>query len=314
MRRSGQVLAWFGATALLIYFASRVDRAQFQAALATVDWRWIIVALAANALILVSWSALWWVVSPGAERPRYRVMFEITAMASALMNTVPFLGGHAAAVVLLIKRGGLSRPGALSVMALDQLGEGLAKITIFGVVALAAPIPAWMRVGIGSVCVGVLTLFAALVVAAHRHGRIKPPGDGKLTHWTRLRVLAADWAERMETLRSGRQSLVALGFAIGPKVFECAGLIAVQQAFGVDVSVGSSVLVLAAVALGSMLPIAPGNVGTYEAAAILAYRHVGVDPGTATIVAIVSHACFAIPAIGIGYLLGSWKLRSVATP
>jgi hypothetical protein len=68
--------------------------------------------------------------------------------------------------------------------------------------------------------------------------------------------------------------------------------------------------VLAAVILGSILPVAPGNVGTYEAGAFIAYRHLGIEPATATILAIASHACFMIPSVGIGYVLGSWKLRS----
>jgi len=91
---------------------------------------------------------LWWTVSPREERPKYATMFEINSIASALMNTLPLLGGHAAALALLVKRGGMTQHGALSVMALDQLGEGLAKVTIFVVVAVSAPIPDWMRVGI----------------------------------------------------------------------------------------------------------------------------------------------------------------------
>jgi hypothetical protein len=77
----------------------------------------------------------------------------------------------------------------------------------------------------------------------------------------------------------------------------------------VSLSIGSTALVLAAVVLGSILPVAPGNVGTYEAGAFLAYRHLGVDPAMATILAIASHACFMIPSVGIGYLVGSWKVR-----
>lgn len=310
MKRPAQVLAWVGATALLLYFMSRVDRTQLGDAMAVVNWTWIAAAMAANALILVSWAALWWTVAPRDERPTYGVTFEITAIASALMNTVPFLGGHAAAVVLLVKRGGMTRAGALSVLALDQLGEGLAKVTIFGVVALAAPIPVWMRVAVGTVCAGVGGLLLALVVAAHRHIQIRPAEMAKLTFVTRTRRFAAAWAERMEALRSVRRSLVALAFAIGTKAAEFGGILAVQQAFGVDLSLGATALVLAAVTLGAMLPVAPGNVGTYEAGAILAYRHLGVDPVMATILAIASHLCFAVPSIGIGYLYGSWKLRS----
>jgi uncharacterized membrane protein YbhN (UPF0104 family) len=310
MKKSIHVLGWAAATLLLLYFLRRVDRAQLAQAAEMVRWSWIVAAILANCLILVSWAALWWVVSPESERPAYGVMFEINAMASALMNTMPFLGGHAAAVVLMIRRAGMTRTGALSVMALDQLGEGLAKVSIFLLVAIAAPIPDWMRVGVATASTAVGALLLAMVIAAHSHHRIRPPESGKLTVVARGRILAANWAQRMETLRSVKQSLVALLFAIGTKLAEGAAILAVQHAFGVQLSLGATALVLAAVILGSILPVAPGNVGTYEAGAFLAYRHLGVDPSMATILAVSSHACFMIPSIGIGYLLGSWKVRS----
>jgi uncharacterized membrane protein YbhN (UPF0104 family) len=197
------------------------------------------------------------------------------------------------------------------VMALDQLGEGLAKVSIFLVVALAAPIPGWMRIGVATVSAAVAGLLLALVIAAHGHARLKPPEGGRLSLIARGRLFAAHWAERMETLRSVKRSLLALLLAIGTKAAEFAGLLAVQHAFGVELSIGSTALVLAAVVLGSILPLAPGNVGTYEAAAIVAYRHLGVDPSMATILAVASHVCFMIPSIGIGYLLGSWKWLKV---
>lgn len=311
MKRALQVGGWVAATALIVYFATQVDVRELQIAMRTMQWSWVVVAIVTNALILVSWAALWWTVAPDRERPRYGVMFEINAMASALMNTVPFLGGHAAAVLLMIKRAGMSREGALSVLALDQLGEGFAKITIFGLVAALAPIPDWMRVGIASVCVAVAALFLILLVAAHGHVHLSPGPDAPASLTNRARRFAAAWAERMETLRSVRRSIVALLFAIGTKVAEGAAILAVQYAFGVELSIGSTALVLAAVILGSILPVAPGNVGTYEAGAFLAYRHLGVEPGLATMLAVVSHVCFMIPSVGIGYVLGSWKLRSV---
>lgn len=312
MKRTFQIVGWVAATALLVYFVSQVDREQLRSAMAMVSWSWITVAIFANALILVSWAALWWIVAPERERPTYRTMFEINSMSSALMNTMPFLGGHAAAVLLLIKRAPMSREAALSVLALDQLGEGLAKITIFGVVAVAAPIPDWMRFGIATACIAVGTLLIVLLVAAHGHVHLAPVEMAPPSLVNRARRFAAGWAEKMETLRSIRRSVLALVFAIGTKVAEGAALLAVQYAFGVELSIGSTALVLAAVILGSILPVAPGNVGTYEAGAFLAYRHLGIEPGMATILAVASHLCFAIPSIGIGYLLGSWRVRSAA--
>jgi glycosyltransferase 2 family protein len=301
-----QFAGWLAATALLVFCLREVNGREVRDALRLMRWQWIALALVANALILVSWTGLWWIVAPREERPKYSTMFEINSIASALMNTVPFLGGHAAALVLLVKRGRMTHHGALSVMALDQLGEGMAKLAIFAVVAAGAPIPDWMRAGIGTACVAVALLLVALLLAAHGHVHILGSA-GQSGIIARVRRFTAAWASRLEALRSARQSAVALAFAIGTKVAEGAGILAVQHAFGVNLSIGATALVLAAVVLGSMVPVAPGNVGTYEAAAFLAYRHLGIEPGTATMLAIAGHLCFLISSIGIGYIAGSVK-------
>jgi uncharacterized membrane protein YbhN (UPF0104 family) len=50
-----------------------------------------------------------------------------------------------------------------------------------------------------------------------------------------------------------------------------------------------------------MLPVAPGNLGTYEASAFVAYRFLGVSAEQALSLAVMQHVCFMIPAVGIGY-------------
>ena len=62
---------------------------------------------------------------------------------------------------------------------------------------------------------------------------------------------------------------------------------------------------LAAVILGSMVPVSPGNLGTYEASVFLAYRYLGVAPEQALSLALVQHLCFMLPSVGVGYLFVS---------
>jgi len=144
-----------------------------------------------------------------------------------------------------------------------------------------------------------------LVSAAHGHGRIRGP-EGQHGPIARLRRFGAEWASRLETLRSTRQSAVALAFAIGTKLAEGAGILAVQQAFGIHLSIGATSLVLAAVVLGSMVPVAPGNVGRTKR------RRSGVPPSRDR----AEHgdnACdcrpsvFSDPLRGVGYVVGSVK-------
>jgi uncharacterized membrane protein YbhN (UPF0104 family) len=88
---------------------------------------------------------------------------------------------------------------------------------------------------------------------------------------------------------------------IAMKAVEALAIGAVQHAFGVPVSAAGTLLVLAALILGTMLPIAPGNLGTYEASVFLAYRYLGVSPEQALTLAVVEHLSFLIPSVGIGY-------------
>jgi uncharacterized membrane protein YbhN (UPF0104 family) len=239
---------------------------------------WRLAALCANAAIILAWAEFWRLLRPPTEAPvSYRRMFEISAIASALMNTVPFGGGHASSVVLLVRRADTTQRGALSVLALDQLGEGIVKAALFLLAAAFAPLPTWMRASVTTASIGVAA-------------------------WLVIMLAASRWAQELAILKSVR-ALSALVFVALTKVAEGIAIAAVARAYGVDLSIGGTVLVLAATVLASMLPLSPGNLGTYEAGVFLAYRHLGLTSEQALGLALAQHACFMIPAVGIGYVL-----------
>ena len=277
-RRGALVFAWVVATVLLVVCARTVDWTRASDVLVTVHLGWIVAAIVANAAILIWWSAFWRVLRPSGEVPvTFWRMFEIASSASALMNTLPFGGGHASSVLLLMRRGETTQRGALSVMALDQLGEGITKLSIFVLVGWLVPLPAWMRAGVTTASFIVLAWFVTLVVASR-------------------------WAKELEIVTRWRRAFGALFFVLGMKAVEAVAIAAVQYAFGVEISAAGTLLVLLAVILGSMIPVAPGNVGTYEASVFLAYRYLGVSPEQAMSLAIVQHVCFLLPSVGVGYL------------
>ena len=276
-RRLAWLGAWLIATTLLIVCARTVDWARALDVLSTARIGWLGLAVLFNAAILVCWAAFWRALRPEGEATvSYRRMFEIVATASSLMNTVPFGGGHASSIVLLMRRGETTQRGALSVLALDQLGEGITKVSLFLVVALLLPLPAWMRAGVTT---------ASLVVAA----------------WFIALMVASRWARELGILKHWRRSIGALACVVAMKAVEALALVAVQLAFGVPVSPGGTLLVLAALILGTMLPVAPGNLGTYEASVFLAYRYLGISPEQALTLAVVEHVCFLLPSVGVGY-------------
>ena len=278
-------LAALGALSGVVVTALRhVDWTKTGEALRGAQIGWLFVATAANTAILPCWALFWKLLRPRGEEPAsFARMLEITSVSSALMNTLPFGGGHASAILLLIKRGKTTRRGALSILALDQLGEGAVKVTVLVAAAIMIPLPAWMRAAL-------TTVF--LVVGA----------------WLLTLVVISRMTNELEVLKSARRSAAAFACVAGMKLTELVAIVSVQAAYGAHISIAGSVLVLATVILATMLPISPGNLGAYEASVFLVYRYVGVAPELALSLAIVQHLCFMIPAVGVGYVFSANSL------
>jgi uncharacterized membrane protein YbhN (UPF0104 family) len=275
--RWSKIAALGGLTFVILAALRNVDWTKTASVLSAGKPGWIVVAVLANATILPCWALFWQALRPRGEQPvSFGRMLDITSISSALMNTLPFGGGHASAVVLLVRRAHTTQRGALSILALDQLGEGIVKVAILAGASLAMPLPPWMRAALTTVL---------LVVGG----------------WLLTLVVVSRLTKELEVLKSVRRSCAALACVAAMKATELVAILAVQAAYGVPVSIGGSMLVLATVILATMLPISPGNLGTYEASVFLVYRYLGLTPELALSLAIVQHVCFMIPAVGVGY-------------
>lgn len=290
------------ATALLIYCARGVNFTRTGAALASAQPGWLVVAVIAATLVLPLWAEFWRSLLPAGVQVSRRRMLGIVAAASAVMNSAPALAGQAVGVGLLVKRAGLSMHAALAVLSLDQLGEGVAKTIIFLLVGLLAPIPGWMHTAVIVVSAGVLVLLVALVAFAHGM-RAGIPLAGGVQQARADRALAhiRRWAEGLDVLRSWRRAGRSLAHVLAMKCMDLAAIAAVAHSMGVGLSLGEALLVLAAVTLATMLPLAPASLGAFEAAVILAYKHVGVSADRALAIAVLQHAVVLLPLVGVGY-------------
>lgn len=290
------------ATLLLVYCARGVDLSRVGTALASAQVGWIVLAVAADTLVLPLWAEFWRSLLPDGVRVARARMLGIVAAASAVMNSAPALAGQAVGVGLLVKRAGLSTHSALAVLSLDQLGEGIAKAAIFLLVGLMAPLPGWMHAAVITVSAGVLVLLVALVAFAHGVGaRLPAASEALATRAARARGHIQRWATGLDVLRSWRRAGRALVHVLSMKCMDLIAIMAVARAMGVSLSLGGGLLVLAAVILATMLPLAPASLGAYEASVILAYRELGVPPETALAIAVLQHAAALLPLVGVGY-------------
>jgi uncharacterized protein (TIRG00374 family) len=292
--------------ALLVAAVRHFALTQVVAALTTARPAWLVLALLCYVMILPLWALQWSVLAPPTQRPAYARMVGVIAMTSSVLNTTPMLVGEAAGVVFLVTRAGLDRAAALSVLAMDQLVLGIAKIGVLVLATWLLVLPLWMERGLRTLSGLVLLLLLALLAVAW--------GDATVERLARqlperaARALRAA-AEALAPLRSPSRGGGALAIALAKKLAELLAILCVQRAFGVTLPFASAVLVLATLNLATLLPIVPGNVGVYEAATVIAYTYLGVAPELALGIALVQHACYFV-ALGIpGY---GWLARGTA--
>lgn len=297
------VLIWIGLSIAIVVGARSLPWDRALVLLQRVHPGWIALALACNLAILPLWVAEWRVLTPQAMRPSFSRMWDVVTISAAVLNTIPFLAGEASAVALLIERAGLTRGAALSVLALDQLLVAFAKLLVIATAAANAPLPEWLRTGITSLGIAFLALLLALVVLAHRWSALAARlagGPGRMRQ-VGARLLA--WGRHFELLRDGRRTVQVVALAVAKKGAELGGIVAVQLAFGLEPSVTWALLVLAALAITTLLPVSPANLGVYEATVYATYRFVGVAPEAAIGLAIVQHLCFLLPPVVVGYAM-----------
>lgn len=267
---------------------------------------WIVIAILANLAILPLWAMEWTLLVPGLHVPFARLL-EIVVLTAAVLNSVPMLAGEVSAVALLVTRAGLPRGAALSVLAMDQLLVAFAKVAVLGAAAMVAPMPDWLRGGLLSLVAAFLALLGAMLLLSHRWESIGDRLRGGRSRITALLAVAVAWGAHLEVLRTPRRSLAVASLALAKKGLEVGAVVAIQLAFGLPPSAAAALLVVAALAISTLVPMAPANLGVYEATVFGVYRFLGVAPETAIGLAIVQHLCVLLPALAPGYLMLTWR-------
>jgi uncharacterized membrane protein YbhN (UPF0104 family) len=242
---------------------------------------WLVLSVAANAGVVAFSTVEWKLLLPARLHVSWKRMWRVNAITALAMNTTPMLAGHGTGVVLLAREPGIGYATAASVLALDQLAEGFAKLTLIALALAVAPGSDWIREGAGAMAIAVGALLILLWALGPRYLRMRPSVIGGRFPAALLAVLAMKGAEGV-------------------------GVLAAQQALGIQLPPGTLVVVLSATALGTMLPLTPGQVGTYEASAFLAYRWLGLAAEEAMALAVLQHVCYIAGIAGAGYLTLAW--------
>lgn len=307
-QRFAKLVALAVITALIVLAASRLSLARVVVEVGTAKPLWVALAVVCFAAILPLWAVQWRLLVPSHPPVTFPTMLGVVAMTSTVLNTTPLLVGEAAGVYFLVTRALLARAAALSVLAMDQLFVGVAKLCVLTAAATILVLPAWMANGARVLFVVVAALTAGLLLLAWRGEAL---GRASV-RWipARMARLGTAVGSALAPVRSPSRAGGALALALAKKTAEALAILCMQRAFGLELPAASALVILGAVNLATLLPVVPGNVGVYEAAVVVGYSFFGVTPERALGLAVVQHACFFVALALPGY---RWLGRSALT-
>jgi uncharacterized membrane protein YbhN (UPF0104 family) len=271
------VAAVLAAAAALAFVALRLEWSSL-AGLGSVH-AWALLAAAASLQIAtlplkaIGWQVALGAVHPDASPPPLRAVAGPVAVAALLNMIVPGRVGDAARVLLVHGRlQRIRRPAPMSVVAGSAITETLvsaaAWVVLIALAGAIVPLPgiAWIAVA------GVASAAGLVLLAAWRGwgGSTRPGGGGPLA---RLALACRRvWAAVAEGHRTLRRPAVLLPLAVATLAgwaAQWASVYAVLAAFDVPDAARAATLVLVSISVAQTLPVVPGNVGVFQAAAAL---------------------------------------------
>jgi uncharacterized protein (TIRG00374 family) len=317
--------AWAGVavSAVFLFIAFRGQHPRdVLATLREVDLRWLPPALLLFAAGVVIRAARWSVlVRPVAPLSMTDVMPALLAGYTA-NNILPFRTGEVVRAYLLGSRYGVRTSAVLGTIAVERLLDGLTMLGfLLASMTVISPTPelrriAWLAAILFTAAIAVL---AMLVRGGAWRDRAMSlllyPLPASLRE--RAHSIAMAFLAGLGALTRGGDLLLVLLASVAAWVCEAGMYWAIAQGFGpplaTTMSAAAAVLVTGVANLATLVPAAPGYVGTFEAGVVLAASGaLGVARGLALSYALLVHAALWFPVTVIG-AFAWWRMTASGT-
>ena len=314
---------------LLVAVLGRAELGRMWRSFLTADWRWVAVSLG---LMLVSLglrsSALTLIIRAyGCVRPRVRDAFSSTSIGLLANAVIPVRVGsllNPYVLFLLLRRRGETVPFAttLGMTITEQLFSATTFVAFSLVAVSMLSAPAWATPAlVTSAVLLVLGLGGAVALQSHRlrgsadralAGKSCPEAPSAGPHWRgALRTALPHFLDSQRILARPLSSLLVAGVQAAAWLVQLAAAYAALHAFHLGgAGWRGAALVLVVTNLIGILPLTPGNVGTFQVAATAALAAYGIPSGPALAFALGLQAMQLLVGIVAG--LVSLSLQNLA--
>ncbi len=280
----------------VLFIVQQVDLTLFVESMRAANFWYLLPCVLLLLLGLVARAFRWRVLLAG-RLPLLRT-FSIMNVAYLVNGVLPLRIGELARIYLASRVDDpVPAPHTASTIIVERLLDLLAVVLMVLLALSMGPVPQRLQTASGIAAIAAVIGFVVLLILARRRSLAERMFHAVLSVIPVLRrwQVLEDWFEQfldgLMPLTRPRALVAAVTWTVIGWMFSIAAGYVLMFAFFPEGSLAATMLYIAAAAFAIALPAVPGNVGTYEAAILLALQAMGYDTsGTALAFAVMVHA------------------------
>jgi hypothetical protein len=305
-----KLLAGIIISALLVYLSVRGIRfADVRAAFQSVRPGYAAMAMLMMVITQLLRSVRWGVILRPLEKISQLTLFAVTSVGFLAIVSIPARIGELARPFLLSRKSSLSMSAALGTIVIERVFDSLAVLLIFALTFLWMPFPAWV-VNSGILFLGLTLMLIAVIalflVKKEWGFRLAGPLLRRVPerHQPRLAHFMDQFISSFATMSDPWRLSGLFAFSIFIWVTNSITIFLMFGAFGLKLSYLAAVVTLVILLIGIAIPAAPGFIGNWHFACVLALGLFGINKAEALTYAIVYHflSIVVVLVLGLAFL------------
>jgi glycosyltransferase 2 family protein len=280
--------------ALCLWLALRqISFSEIQGSLVNLDYRWIFLAIFFYCINVSVRVIRWRILLRSTINLSYPQVFAALVVGYMVNNLLPARLGELYRADYMKRKHSITRSTALGSIVVERLLDGLAVVCIFNIGLAATAIPDENSNILLPIAVISTIVFALLFFLVRYFSLVRPMLSKVPLSWLQSRL--ENFSSTLSVVRQpGFLRPVFITMLI--YILEAATLASALKATGIELSIFQNFVVLGAVVLGTLVPTAPGYIGSIQLSFIITLGAFDIE-ATSAFVAATAYQIFPLMLI-----------------
>ena len=292
---------------VLVYFSVRgINLEDAFVALKKIQFSYVVIFILL--MILMQWlrSYRWGVILQPMEKINQLSLFSVTCVGFLAIASIPARIGELARPYLIAKRSTIKMSSALGTILVERVLDGFSVLTIALIVLFYIDLPSWMIIStvfVFSLTVVIICFILGLIwrreKALNIINKILSKFHGKLAH--KIDDLIHHFIDGFQVITNIKSLLYLFFLSALVWVVDVLAIYMLLAAFGFNLPVIASFVVMIFLIVGIAVPTAPGYIGNWHLACVRGVMIFGLAEAEALSFAVVYHFLSMAIVIILGF-------------